>query len=201
MAKKPASASTATGRITQVTGAVVDVAFDGGLPEILNALETENGGNRLVLEVAQHLGENTVRCIAMDSTEGLVRGQPVTNTGAPITVPVGDETLGRIMNVIGEPVDEAGPIKTKAVRAIHQPAPEFVDQSTQAEILVTGIKVVDLLAPYAKGARSASSAAPAWARPCSSWNSSTTSPRRTAAIRSSRASASVPARATTFITR
>ncbi|MFO1122346.1 MAG: F0F1 ATP synthase subunit beta [Hyphomicrobiales bacterium] len=153
MAKKPASASTATGRITQVTGAVVDVAFDGGLPEILNALETDNGGNRLVLEVAQHLGENTVRCIAMDSTEGLVRGQPVSNTGAPITVPVGDETLGRIMNVIGEPVDEAGPIKTKAVRAIHQPAPEFVEQSTQAEILVTGIKVVDLLAPYAKGGK------------------------------------------------
>jgi len=153
MAKKPASASTATGRVTQVTGAVVDVAFDGGLPEILNALETDNGGNRLVLEVAQHLGENTVRTIAMDSTEGLVRGQAVTNTGSAITVPVGDETLGRIMNVIGEPVDEAGPIKTSTRRAIHQAAPEFVEQSTQAEILVTGIKVVDLLAPYAKGGK------------------------------------------------
>ena len=148
-----ANSEAAVGRITQVTGAVVDVAFDGGLPEILNALETTNGGNRLVLEVAQHLGENTVRCIAMDSTEGLVRGQPVTNTGAPITVPVGDETLGRIMNVIGEPVDEAGPIGAKARRAIHQAAPEFVEQSTAAEILVTGIKVVDLLAPYAKGGK------------------------------------------------
>jgi F-type H+/Na+-transporting ATPase subunit beta len=148
-----ANSEAATGRITQVTGAVVDVAFDGGLPEILNALETTNGGNRLVLEVAQHLGENTVRTIAMDSTEGLVRGQAVTNTGAPITVPVGDETLGRIMNVIGEPVDEAGPIGAKARRAIHQAAPEFVEQSTAAEILVTGIKVVDLLAPYAKGGK------------------------------------------------
>src|SRR5689334_11684789 len=143
----------AVGKITQVIGAVVDVQFEDHLPEILNALETNNGGNRLVLEVAQHLGENTVRCIAMDSTEGLVRGQPVSNTGAPITVPVGNETLGRIMNVIGEPVDEAGPLKTTARRAIHQPAPEFVDQSTEAEILVTGIKVVDLLAPYAKGGK------------------------------------------------
>src|SRR5438093_4118130 len=149
MAKKPASKG--VGRITQVTGAVVDVAFDGDLPNILNALETMNGDNRLVLEVAQHLGENTVRCIAMDSSEGLVRGQAVTNTGAPISVPVGDETLGRIINVIGEPVDEAGPVKAKTRRAIHQPAPDFVDQSTNAEILVTGIKVVDLLAPYAKG--------------------------------------------------
>jgi F-type H+-transporting ATPase subunit beta len=153
MAKKAAASSKDVGRVTQVTGAVVDVAFDGNLPEILNALETENGGNRLVLEVAQHLGENTVRTIAMDSTEGLVRGQAVTNTGAPIAVPVGDETLGRIINVIGEPVDEAGPVKTKAKRAIHQQAPEFVEQSTQAEILVTGIKVVDLLAPYAKGGK------------------------------------------------
>jgi len=153
MAKKAAASSKEVGRVTQVTGAVVDVAFAGGLPEILNALETENGGNRLVLEVAQHLGENTVRTIAMDSTEGLVRGQAVTNTGAPIAVPVGDETLGRIINVIGEPVDEAGPVKTKARRAIHQAAPEFVEQSTQAEILVTGIKVVDLLAPYAKGGK------------------------------------------------
>ncbi|MBY0560802.1 F0F1 ATP synthase subunit beta [Hyphomicrobium sp.] len=141
------------GKIHQVTGAVVDVHFDGQLPEILNALETTNHGNRLVLEVAQHLGENTVRTIAMDSTEGLVRGQEVTDTGSPISVPVGDETLGRIMNVIGEPVDEAGPIKTSALRAIHQPSPTFEDQATEAQILVTGIKVVDLLAPYAKGGK------------------------------------------------
>jgi F-type H+/Na+-transporting ATPase subunit beta len=141
------------GKIHQVTGAVVDVHFPDQLPEIMNALETTNHGNRLVLEVAQHLGENTVRTIAMDSTEGLVRGQAVTDTGSPISVPVGDETLGRIMNVIGEPVDEAGPIKTKTVRAIHQPAPTFEDQATEAQILVTGIKVVDLLAPYAKGGK------------------------------------------------
>jgi F-type H+-transporting ATPase subunit beta len=134
-------------------GAVVDVQFDGQLPEILNSLETKNQGNRLVLEVAQHLGENTVRTIAMDSTEGLVRGQEVVDTGNPIKVPVGDETLGRIMNVIGEPVDEAGPIKTAGNRAIHQTAPSFSEQSTEAEILVTGIKVVDLLAPYAKGGK------------------------------------------------
>ena len=150
MAGKAAKAS---GKVTQVIGAVVDVQFDDQLPEILNALETDNGGNRLVLEVAQHLGENTVRTIAMDATEGLVRGQEVTDTGEPILVPVGDETLGRIMNVIGEPVDEAGPIKTKAKRGIHQDAPEYVEQSTEAEILVTGIKVVDLLAPYAKGGK------------------------------------------------
>jgi F-type H+-transporting ATPase subunit beta len=142
-----------TGRITQVTGAVVDVKFDGNLPAILNALETQNRGNRLVLEVAQHLGENTVRTVAMDSTEGLVRGQEVTDTAEPIAVPVGDETLGRIMNVIGEPVDEAGPVRTKQKRAIHQPAPSYVEQSTEAEILVTGIKVVDLLAPYARGGK------------------------------------------------
>ena len=141
------------GRITQVIGAVVDVQFPDQLPEILNALETQNHGNRLVLEVAQHLGESTVRTIAMDSSEGLVRGQEVTDTGQPIEVPVGDETLGRIMNVIGEPVDEAGPIKTKARRAIHQPTPSYTDQSTEAEILITGIKVVDLLAPYAKGGK------------------------------------------------
>jgi F-type H+/Na+-transporting ATPase subunit beta len=153
MAKKATSLAGATGRISQVTGAVVDVAFDGALPEILNALETDNNGNRLILEVAQHLGENTVRCIAMDSSEGLVRGQPVKDTGSPITVPVGDETLGRIMNVIGESIDEAGPVKTKARRPIHAPAPEFSEQSTEAEILVTGIKVVDLLAPYAKGGK------------------------------------------------
>ena len=152
-AKKSAPAKGAVGRVAQVIGAVVDVSFSDYLPEILNALETQNGGQRLVLEVAQHLGENTVRCIAMDSTEGLVRGQEVTDTGEPIAVPVGDETLGRIMNVVGEPIDEAGPVKTKGKRAIHQPAPEFVEQSTEAEILVTGIKVVDLLAPYAKGGK------------------------------------------------
>jgi len=160
MAKAAAKASTkatataaATGRITQVIGAVVDVQFDGDLPEILNALETENDGQRLVLEVAQHLGENSVRCIAMDTSEGLVRGQPVRDTGAPIMVPVGDATLGRIMNVIGEPVDEAGPIVGETMRAIHQEAPAYVEQSTEAQILETGIKVVDLLAPYAKGGK------------------------------------------------
>ncbi|WP_421724851.1 F0F1 ATP synthase subunit beta [Bauldia sp.] len=142
-----------TGRITQVTGAVVDVQFPEHLPAILNALETENRGNRLVLEVAQHLGENTVRTVAMDSTEGLVRDQEVVDTGEPIAVPVGDETLGRIMNVIGEPIDEVGPVKTQQLRAIHQPAPDYVDQSTESQILVTGIKVVDLLAPYARGGK------------------------------------------------
>src|ERR1700754_1574095 len=121
-----------TGRITQVIGAVVDVQFEGHLPAILNALETQNGGNRLVLEVAQHLGENTVRTIAMDISEGLVRGQECTDTGEPISVPVGDECLGRIIKVVGEPVDEAGPVPTKARRAIHQPAPEYTDQSTEA---------------------------------------------------------------------
>ncbi|GAB4517072.1 MAG: F0F1 ATP synthase subunit beta [Roseibium sp.] len=141
------------GRITQVIGAVVDVKFDDHLPLILNALEADNQGTRLVLEVAQHLGENTVRTIAMDSTEGLVRGQEVVDTGAPIAVPVGDGTLGRIMNVIGEPVDEAGEIKHETKRGIHQEAPAFIEQSTEAEILVTGIKVVDLLAPYAKGGK------------------------------------------------
>jgi F-type H+/Na+-transporting ATPase subunit beta len=129
------------------------VQFAEHLPEILNALETDNQGNRLVLEVAQHLGESTVRTIAMDSTDGLVRGQEVVDTGEPIAVPVGDETLGRIMNVIGEAVDEAGPILTAEKRPIHQPAPSFVDQSTEAEILITGVKVVDLLAPYAKGGK------------------------------------------------
>ncbi len=150
---KTKAATGATGKVRQVMGAVVDVQFDDNLPEILNSLETDNGGNRLVLEVAQHLGENTVRTIAMDSTEGLVRGQVVTDTGKPIAVPVGDGTLGRIMNVIGEPVDEAGDIPHKERRAIHQPAPEFVEQSTEQEILITGIKVVDLLAPYAKGGK------------------------------------------------
>ncbi len=143
----------AVGRVRQVTGAVVDVQFDGHLPKILNALETQNQGNRLVLEVAQHLGEHTVRTIAMDSTEGLVRGQEVVDTGEVIAVPVGEETLGRIMNVIGEPIDEAGPIKSNNRRPIHSPAPEFAEQSTEAEVLVTGIKVIDLLAPYAKGGK------------------------------------------------
>jgi F-type H+/Na+-transporting ATPase subunit beta len=148
-----AAAAKPSGKVRQVMGAVVDVQFDGHLPKILNALEMENRGNRLVLEVAQHLGEHTVRTVAMDSTEGLVRGQDVADTGGPIMVPVGDVTLGRIMNVIGQPVDEAGPITSPEMRAIHQPAPEFVEQSTEAEILVTGIKVVDLLAPYAKGGK------------------------------------------------
>ncbi|MEG6507973.1 F0F1 ATP synthase subunit beta [Methyloligella sp. 2.7D] len=152
MAKKENSEAK-TGHVRQVTGAVVDVQFDDHLPAILNALETDNNGQRLVLEVAQHLGENTVRTIAMDSTEGLVRGQPVADTGAPIEVPVGEGTLGRIMNVIGEAVDEAGPIETSEKAPIHQPAPDYVDQSTEAEILVTGIKVIDLLAPYARGGK------------------------------------------------
>ena len=142
-----------TGHITQVIGAVVDVQFDGNLPEILNALETENQGERLVLEVAQQLGENTVRCIAMDTTEGLVRGQPVSDSGEPIKVPVGAGTLGRIMNVIGEPIDEAGDIEMEGLRAIHQEAPSYSEQSTEAQILITGIKVVDLLAPYSKGGK------------------------------------------------
>lgn len=146
-------ADTHIGRITQVIGAVVDVKFDAHLPAILNALETKNGEHRLVLEVAQHLGENTVRTIAMDTTEGLVRGHEVVDTGIPISVPVGDACLGRIMNVIGEPVDEVGPIIGEIKRAIHQEAPDYTDQSTEAEILVTGIKVVDLLAPYARGGK------------------------------------------------
>src|SRR5919197_821615 len=148
-----ATATNQIGRITQVTGAVVDVQFEGYLPAILNAIETKNAGNRLVLEVAQHLGESTVRTVAMDTSEGLVRGQEVTDTGGPITVPVGDETLGRIINVIGDPVDEAGPVPFKERRPIHQPAPAYTDQSTESQILVTGIKVVDLLAPYAKGGK------------------------------------------------
>jgi F-type H+-transporting ATPase subunit beta len=141
------------GHITQVIGAVVDVQFEEHLPPILNALETRNQGNRLVLEVAQHLGESTVRTIAMDISEGLVRGQEVTDTGQPIAVPVGEETLGRIINVVGDPVDDAGPIGTSVRRPIHQDAPSYTDQSTEAEILITGIKVVDLLAPYAKGGK------------------------------------------------
>ncbi len=146
-------ASNVVGRITQVVGAVVDVQFGDHLPAIMNALECDNQGNRLVLEVAQHLGEHTVRTIAMDSTEGLVRGQEVKDTGDAISVPVGPETLGRIMNVIGEPIDERGPIVTKQKSPIHREAPLFVDQSTETEVLVTGIKVVDLLAPYSKGGK------------------------------------------------
>ncbi|XP_068777213.1 ATP synthase subunit beta, mitochondrial [Struthio camelus] len=148
-----AKAGSTTGRIVAVIGAVVDVQFDEGLPPILNALEVQGRETRLVLEVAQHLGENTVRTIAMDGTEGLVRGQKVLDSGAPIRIPVGPETLGRIMNVIGEPIDERGPITTKQFAAIHAEAPEFVEMSVEQEILVTGIKVVDLLAPYAKGGK------------------------------------------------
>src|SRR5512146_267140 len=151
--KRIAAGEGPKGHVRQVMGAVVDVQFGDHLPEILNALETDKNGNRLVLEVAQHLGESKERTIAMDSTEGLVRGQEVVDTGEPIAVPVGDETLGRIMNVVGEAVDEAGPIKTADKRPIHAPAPAYVDQSTEAQILVTGIKVVDLLAPYAKGGK------------------------------------------------
>jgi F-type H+-transporting ATPase subunit beta len=152
MAKAPKAAA-AAGKVTQIIGAVVDVQFEGELPAILNALETMNNGKRLVLEVAQHLGESTVRCIAMDATEGLVRGAPVSDLGAPISVPVGDGTLGRILNVIGDPIDEKGPIAHTEKRAIHQPAPAFSEQATDALILETGIKVIDLLAPYSKGGK------------------------------------------------
>jgi F-type H+-transporting ATPase subunit beta len=153
MVKLAAKGEGAHGKVTQVQGAVVDVQFEGKLPAILNALTLTNDGKNLVLEVAQHLGENTVRTIAMDSTEGLVRGQPVADTGAPIRIPVGPETLGRIINVIGEPIDERGPVNAKEHHPIHRAAPEFVDQSTETQMLVTGIKVVDLLAPYAKGGK------------------------------------------------
>ena len=147
------SQSNIVGRVTQVLGAVIDVQFEGDLPYILNALNTTVGDRKLVLEVAQELGERTVRCIAMDSTDGMVRGQEVTDTGKPISVPVGPETLGRILNVIGEPIDERGPINAKMTSPIHRTAPTFEDQATSAEILVTGIKVVDLLAPYTKGGK------------------------------------------------
>jgi F-type H+-transporting ATPase subunit beta len=152
MAKAPQAAA-ATGKVTQVIGAVVDVQFEGALPAILNAITTLNNDKVLVLEVAQHLGENTVRAVAMDATEGLVRGAPVTDTGSPIRVPVGKATLGRIMNVIGEPVDERGPVSASETRSIHQPAPGFSEQATESQILVTGIKVIDLLAPYTKGGK------------------------------------------------
>ena len=141
------------GHIVQVIGAVVDVAFEDSLPDILNALELENQGQKLILEVSQHLGEKTVRTIAMDSTEGLMRGQEVKDTGSPISVPVGEATLGRILNVVGEPVDEVGPVETKLRAPIHKPAPALTEQSTETEILATGIKVVDLLCPYAKGGK------------------------------------------------
>jgi F-type H+/Na+-transporting ATPase subunit beta len=147
------STSKLTGKVAQVTGAVVDVQFEGHLPQILNALETDNHGRRLVLEVAQHLGESTVRTIAMDTTDGLVRGQVVKDTGLPIAVPVGEGTLGRIINVIGEPVDECGPVTATERRPIHAEAPSFTDQSTETQVLVTGIKVVDLLAPYSRGGK------------------------------------------------
>jgi F-type H+-transporting ATPase subunit beta len=143
----------AVGKITQVIGAVVDVQFEDNLPQILNALTTENNGKKLILEVAQHLGENTVRTIAMDATEGLVRGQKVTDNGAPITIPVGNATLGRIMNVVGEPIDEKGPVEATEFRSIHADAPAFAEQATTSEVLETGIKVIDLLAPYAKGGK------------------------------------------------
>ena len=142
-----------TGKIIQIIGAVIDVQFEDDLPEILTALEVDNSGNKLVLEVAQHLGENRVRTIAMDSTEGLKRGDQVKNTGAPISVPVGPETLGRIINVIGQPIDQRGELKTKEKWPIHRDAPKFTDQSTETEILETGIKVIDLLAPYSKGGK------------------------------------------------
>jgi len=145
--------TTSEGQITQVMGAVVDVQFNGKLPSILNALTTEIEGRQLVLEVAQHLGEKTVRAIAMDTTDGMVRGQKVVDLGHPIMMPVGPETLGRILNVIGDPVDERGPITTKQKFPIHRDAPEFTEQSTEKQILVTGIKVVDLLAPYARGGK------------------------------------------------
>jgi F-type H+-transporting ATPase subunit beta len=150
--QRPATTNN-VGRIAQIIGAVVDVSFNGELPEILSALETNNNGNRLVLEVAQHLGESTVRTIAMDSTDGLTRGQEVIDTGSQIRVPVGPKTLGRIMNVIGEPIDERGPIGHTDTAPIHADAPKFVDQSTESAVLVTGIKVIDLLAPYAKGGK------------------------------------------------
>ncbi|MDG6078632.1 F0F1 ATP synthase subunit beta [Erythrobacter litoralis] len=153
MATAPVLNQSPNGTISQVIGAVVDVAFEGDLPPILTALETKNGENTLVLEVAQHLGENTVRTIAMDGTDGLVRGQEVVNTGAQISVPVGPKTLGRIMNVIGQPIDERGPVGAEQTMPIHAEAPMFVDQSTDAAILVTGIKVIDLLAPYARGGK------------------------------------------------
>merc|ERR1712142_582189 len=151
MGSSPAASALPKGQVVSVIGAVVDVQFEDGLPEILNALVVEDRSPKLILEVAQHLGENTVRTIAMDGTEGLIRGQVVNDTGAPIMIPVGPETLGRIINVVGDPIDERGPVPTDKRQAIHAEAPEFDEMSVEQEILVTGIKVVDLLAPYAKG--------------------------------------------------
>merc|ERR1712002_46114 len=153
LSSSASAAALPKGQVVSVIGAVVDVQFEDGLPEILNALEVENRSPKLILEVAQHLGENTVRTIAMDGTEGLIRGQVVNDTGNPIMIPVGPETLGRIINVVGEPIDERGPIDTTKRQAIHAEAPEFEEMSVEQEILVTGIKVVDLLAPYAKGGK------------------------------------------------
>ena len=190
------------GKVTQVIGPVVDVEFPTGrLPKILNALTVTKDEGVVVLEVAQHLGESTVRAIAMESTDGLRRGMDVTDTGKPIMMPVGDACLGRILNVVGEPVDEAGPVNAGKYMPIHREPPQFQEQSTKVEIFETGIKVIDLLAPTERAARSASSAAPAWARRCSSWSSSTTSRRPTAASRCSPASASARARATTSSSR
>lgn len=153
MTSTPTPTKQLTGKVTQVLGAVVDIMFDAGLPPIENALETDIEGRRMVMEVAQHLGENSVRAIAMDSTDGMARGQIVRDMGGPIAVPVGPGTLGRIMNVIGDPVDERGPIETKRRDPIHREAPTFIEQSTETEVLVTGIKVVDLLAPYSRGGK------------------------------------------------
>lgn len=191
----------AVGKITQVIGAVVDVQFEDALPAILNALETDNNGIRLVLEVAQHLGENTVRCIAMDSTEGLVRGEKVTDTGDTIKVPVGDGTLGRIMNVVGEPVDEQGPVNVEKTRSIHGDAPEFSEQATESAILVTGIKVVDLLAPYSKGGKIGLFGGAGVGKTVLIMELITTSRKCTPATPYSRVWASVLVKATTFTTK
>jgi F-type H+-transporting ATPase subunit beta len=191
------------GKIVQVIGPVVDVRFDAGhLPSLLNAIKVTNPSisdreGNLTIEVAQHLGDNVVRCVAMDSTDGLVRGMEAIDTGGPISIPVGPETLGRIMNVIGEPVDEMGEIKTKIRYPIHRPAPSFEVQSTKVEILETGIKSSTSSPPTPRAARSGCSAARASARPSSSWSSSTTSPSSTAATPCSAAWASAPARGTT----
>ena len=189
------------GTISQVLGAVVDVRFEGELPHILDALEAENHGNRLVLEVAQHLGDSIVRTVAMDSTEGLVRGQDVVDTGGPISVPVGPETLGRIINVIGEPIDERGPVGAKRTRPIHRPAPLLTEQSTETEVLVTGIKVVDLLEPYPRGGKIGLFGGAGVGKTVIIMELINSIPRHMAAIRCSPASASVPAKAMTSTAR
>ena len=191
-------ATNVVGRIKQVIGAVVDVQFDGShLPAILNALECTHNNQRLVLEVAQHLGESTVRTVAMDSTDGLVRGTEVVDTGESIMIPVGPETLGRLINVIGEPIDDRGPLVTKKKASIHRPAPAFVDQSTETEILVTGIKVIDLLEPYAKGGKVGLFGGAGVGKTVIIQELITTSPPSTAGCRCSAASENEPARATT----